>query len=266
MQLRIVIIVLSSSFLLSACTSVISKLPVTRLDSPEVVGETAKLGGALGVGSTRDVVLSSDASSRPPDVTHPSVADGGEALGKVGVGIWKKFEVGLRGGLLLNTPWTLSGKFQILGEPALSAKAYNFSLAVTAALGYGNQKNSGDQRGVFGPGGYKWKSEINTYVQDYAVIAGYRLTDTVLIYGGGYYSSYRLGGNVHDDRSDDATSPAADYSISGTGQNYGANLGFQFFFGKGFYGAVEGTTSTFQWTSLNSETDVYFGGVLGANF
>ena len=247
----------------AGCNSLTVHLPVSRFETPEAAGVSWKKHLSVGGGGTHDVVVVQDASLRPPTIGTPSISQGGSIPLKFSLGLWERFEIGLRYGIT-NSPFMASGKFQILGDPMTKSKGGNFSLAVTAAAGAVSSSNNGNQLGTFGPGGYPWNATANTQVQDYAVIAGIRLNDYVLIYGGPFISKYNMTGSVHDNQSDNGTSAAADYSINGSGQNTGGNLAIQLNTSeKGVFSiTLEAVSSSFQWANTSGSNDIQTGVLL----
>jgi len=250
--------ILLITFLLCGCNSLTIHLPVARFESPEAAGETWKKHLSVGGAGTHDVTVVQDASTRPPTIGTPSISQGGNAPLRFSLGFWERFELGLHYGIT-NAPFMVSGKFQILGDPIVKAKGGNFSIAVTAAAGVESSTNNGTQLGTFGPGGYPWNATANTQVQDYALIAGIRLTDNLLLYGGPFISKYNMTGNVHDNQSDNGTSPAADYSINGSGQNTGGNLAIQLDTSNTFSLTLEAVASNFQWSNISGSNDIQTG-------
>jgi hypothetical protein len=95
----------------------------------------------------------------------------------------------------------IRAKYQMLGEPASRARAGNLSLALDG--GYGAELFA-DKKGL----------ELNAY--DAALIGGFRIADTVLIYGGPYYSRYDYK---------DANGPSTS-RVESTGTNLGIRFGF----------------------------------------
>ena len=100
----------------------------------------------------------------------------------------------------------------------LKAQAGNFAVAVTA--GAGTTQPGGE---VFNSttnvtGHYNYS--VTTY--DIALIAGKRLTETLMIYGGPFYSSFNYSGTIVQ-----SGSLTGSYPIDGNATQGGANLGVQ---------------------------------------
>jgi hypothetical protein len=249
---------------LSGCSQLNVRLPAQRFESPEAEGGFFKFHLGGGVSSAVDVTLSSDASQRPPSgITQPKLGPGADFPLKIGMGLFSHLEVSVRGGFN-SVPAMLTGKLQLIGTPESEAKAGNFSVAVTAAGGYESSSNNGDQLGDGGPGGYNWTARADTTVDDYALIIGIRPTESLLIYASGFYSHYKMTGNIHDDLSSNSLSPAADYTLSGQGQRNGGNLGIQT--GKSVLFSVEASASQVQWTNAQTYSELSWGGFLAFSF
>jgi len=250
------ILCFTSLVITSACTSLIVHLQSARFDSPEVAGPWGKR-LSVGAGLTHDVTIASDTSSRPPTLGTPTDDTDLDIPLRVGLGLGQIFEIGLRYGFPVSAAM-LTGKVQLLGHTARESVPGDISLALAA--GYGTQSSAigGNQNGVFGPGGFNWNANETTNVADYSVLFGYRPTEKLMIYGGPFYTKYTMSGNVHDDLSDNGTSPATDYALAGQGQETGLNADFEFTFSekKLFSLSAEVQYLNFQWTNLTPVNDL----------
>jgi len=238
----------------TACSSLVVRLPSARLESPEVAGPWGKRLGVVASEMTA-IKVTEDASARPPALNAPTTWAAIDVPMKAGLGIGDFFEVGLRFGPFSNSG-LLTGKFQALGNSARASQPGDFALAFSAGFGSQTSTNSGDQKGEFGPGGHNWQAKETTSIVDFALILGYRFTPWFMMYGGPYLSRLSMSGNVHDDLSDDGTSPAADYALSADGQISGVNVDFEVTFtqSKVFSLTAEVAYLTVHWTNLPTTT------------
>jgi hypothetical protein len=243
MNERIMVLVALAS-MLSGCQTMKAELPASRMESPETLGNTEKrVGFNIGVAATQDLQITSDASYRPPNLTSPVLEQSANMSGAVSYGAFDRIDLGVKSSLG-PSPAVLSAKFQVIGEPSATAKSGNFSLSVSAGLGYWTVNRSGDQNGTLGPGGYNWSSKLTEKLTDFAVIAGVRVSDRALLYFGGFAQNITLDGKISHSLSDNGTSPAAEYSVSYTGKQRGGNFGAMLEFGQApAYLCVEGVYS-----------------------
>lgn len=256
--------------LLSACNSLYVRVPQSRMDSPEVIssGGDANPNFHLltGLTASRSIRVVSDASSRPPTYGTPESVPESEVHIRGGID-YKRVEINLRSGVFASAvPWGVQVKYQFIGDGQNTAKKSNFSLAATLMYASGESKISGDQNGLLGPGGYKWNAKATNTTTDYAIIAGYRVSDELLIYGGPFSAKYSMSGNIHDDLSDNGTSAAADYSLSASGAQSGFNLAAQLNLGTKGYLILEGVYSSLTWTNLKDVSEFRSGALVGFYF
>lgn len=143
-------------------------------------------------------------------------------------------------------PLMLATKIQLLGDPEVSAKGGNFSLALR--LGYGfftvSDEIKDKQRKVSA-------SATNLTVEG---LIGYRIIDPLLIYAGYYIDSYNARATISKDHTD---------KVKGSGKQKGFHLGvayrYQFLQIKLNIAKVQNTYNTGPLT----EEDLFFGLSLG---
>ncbi len=251
-------------FLFQGCTSLVVNLPNARLESPESTGKLFRTEIATGVSSSHEVTITPDAASRPPNTSQSSVDSDVAIPFFVTMGLTSHIDAELRTNLLTNE---LLFKAQLLGESVRNAHESNFSLAVTAGVESGGSSSSGTQATLFGPGNAAWNAQVKFIATDYAMIAGYRLNDFVLFYGGPFIMLYNSNSTIHQDAVSSPSSPAADYSLTQKGQNFGGNFATKFNFSPEKMWSVTGEVeySSFQWSNAPNFNDLrwsVFGAVL----
>lgn len=217
---------------------------------------------AVGASQQQTMIYTRDASIRPLLMTDPERENSVEyPVVKAAIGFPLGFEISARSGIIYGTSFA-TAKFQILGPRAGEGKAGDFSLAVTGAFGGSNYKINGDQRGVFGPGGHNWSADQMAHGRDGALIIGYRPSDSIIIYGGPFYTDWEFNSTIKHERSDDGTSPEATYLLYGRGFRRGVNLTFEWStLGKiRWFIAPEVVVSQLNWTAREESThaDVAF--------
>jgi hypothetical protein len=211
------------------------------------------------------IQIASDASSRPLTLSTPfSLSSGGDAIIlQGGVALAEYFDIIFKADLA--APSTIGIKLKLLGDSYSESKAGNFVLSITGAVGTTPwAEGQGDQDGLFGPGGNGWHWNSSNETLDGAVIAGYRLTEVVLVYGGTFYSKYWFNADIHQDPAVNGSSGAADFIYGGSGLQTGYNLGLEFRITHHFFIMAEAYYSFFQWTNIPAQPQSFGGaGKLG---
>lgn len=190
----VLLLLLLLGFISSACSLTNLRTPQNRFESPEVTGQTASAAFTLHSSGRIDFAPNHSSPSNPTIMdenesfpARPNNPDFWENLIWIGGSIFTVLRsMGLEGRmdvddhleLYLNTRYeaaAMRGKYQFLGEPASHARAGNFSMALD--MGFGTMDVIQDLTNRY------------TYQTiDAALITGYRTTDTLLLYGGSYYS------------------------------------------------------------------------------
>lgn len=236
--------------LVSGCAVTVD-VPTNRFDSPETTGKLGRLKLEADFGGSNSVVLTPDITAKAPDTAHPTFDTTKFLDVMAGVGLMDKLDVDVRtdGGLAFEV------KYQFLGAPRMTAKAGNFALAATL-MGGGSTYNQ-DSSGLVGAG----HVDQSAYFADAALVAGYRVLDPVLIYGGPFIRDTKFSGSYTQSSSIGAPSTSAgNYSgdVMSTGANIGVELGLPLVQFK-----LEGAYSNAKSGSVN--TGRFFGG-LGVAF
>lgn len=214
--------------LFSSCSTMV-KVPLNRLDSPELRGEAGKIDGRIDYQGRNEVELSPWAGIQPPTLTTPAVQVPGHRLvANAEVSVWDRVAV------TLALPQTRIGaKWQILGATYKDAQKGNIPLAVTTSVAFshedGNSNGSSSSWGTV---------DLHEVIYDLALISGYRINEKWLIYGGPFilwdkiktsYKPNANSGNIDND---------------GKLRSFGANLGGEFSFDQGFARAEYAATKT----------------------
>lgn len=206
----------------SGCASVNVFIPQGRFQSSESNGKGFFISGGGRPGW--NVELIHDASERPPDMNSPREYNALDTFFRGGFGVTEFLDLSIGAGLSHGITASLNGKLQVFGEPAKSAKKGNLSLSINGSVGYGSASRTGDQNGVFGPGGFDWTADGTVFYHDVAAMIGYRASDWFVIAAGPYMAYFDTTLKVDHKESDDASSPAATYSSNDTGTQKGIVL------------------------------------------
>ena len=132
------------------------------------------------------------------------------------MGLFDRLDMGVK--TSWNGPVILQAKYQFLGAPELRARSGNVSMAVT--FGAGVTEPSGDST-VAGSGTTSHTNlTLTTY--DIAWIAGVRVAETWMIYGGGFLGSTSFSGTINQSGAAVGALP-----VQGSTTDAGGNLGLQ---------------------------------------
>ena len=220
---KICLLVLSALFLLSGCTSVDVNLPEPIVESPEVVGATWR--PALGVGymNTHTVSAVNNGSSRPPVLQAQDENGDGDIAFDGDMGLFRRFQVGVRLGPISPIGF-LEAKYQILGSPLFESdtagefipkndsESERYLLAIFSRVGTGSRSASGQQKDLFGAGGFPWNATAQLGVIGAGFSFGYRFTPAVSAFAGGAFDRYHVHASVSQDPSSDGSSQGGQYA------------------------------------------------------
>ena len=262
---KLVFICLVGLLALPACVSMRMDLPASRLVTSETNGhDDHRFRMQAEAEAIHNYEFTPDASARPPTFTQPMAEKYGAAGLSASYGVAEPVDISLKT-LAGPAPWVLTAKYQFVGPSHAKAQVGDFSVSGTFGFGYGLSSREGDQNGLFGPGGYNWKSTVTTTLTDYAVIAGFRTADTVLLYTGAFYTNYDLQGKIDQSASSNGLSPAATYTELVKGYQRGISFGIQFDVGTSGLVMLEGVYSDVQ---LSNTSDWLLSGsaAFGARF
>jgi hypothetical protein len=132
------------------------------------------------------------------------------------LGIFRDLDLSLK--LARDAPTLFQVKYQILGKPELETEKGNFALAVTAAIGALQGTGSASNALT----GLSAKYDLGSTTYDLALIAGYRLHEVFMVYGGPFVTFTSYSGRV-----DQTTTGVSTFPYSGTAGQSGFNLGLQ---------------------------------------
>lgn len=208
---------------------------IHRFESPEAQGRAGSGGVTFGVPTVHALVIDDwfEADPLDPDTVR---FDGENRAFDIGcdIGVAERWDVTLKTGLPY-LPFAVGGKYQIFGQPRATATPGNVSLAATVAPGlYTFDEYAGGRTAE----GY-----IGSL--DASLIAGYRITDWLLAYGGPYAT-------YHDAFDVEIRDAGEKIKRSGDGRQLGVHLGLRFE-AKHFVAMVEAAWSDARWEGLQDD-------------
>ena len=180
------------------------RLPSTRFETPEATGGSGGLLWDLAASNNTEVVLTDDFTVTAPNTTRPAIRSTNAGALNVGLSVVDRLE------LKLKNFDTVSAKFQLLGPAKSKAKTGDLSLALYASGSISNTESTS--------GAYTYSLSNHRY--DGMAILGYRLSDTLLAYGGVFRAFADFDGSR-------TLSGSAGVPFAGTGANNGASIGFE---------------------------------------
>lgn len=201
--------------LLVSCASREVKFPTNRFSTSETKGALLKTGFEFARGGAYAVSMTDEYNPQPAGSTDVDFSTGTAAKSS-------RFAAMLATGILpmmdfeldLSARSLLSGglKFQLIGDHENAAKAWNFSLAVRAGGGVMSNYVTNDT--------HRYRLEAVQYYYD--ILAGIRILDNLLLYGGYLVNGYDL--SIKYDI-------GSSQSGSGIGDQRGFHVGVSYNFG-----------------------------------
>lgn len=192
-------------------------MPTVRFDSPEARGKPGS--GSIGIGAATSHYLEiiPDTTANPP-VDRRSFQRSFNFPARVEFGILARLDIELRAPMATfgTAPAILKLKYQVIGEPRSTAKMGNFALAVSA----GGALTSNETTHYGGSINAVTDASFNGF--DLAGLAGYRVSDPILLYGGVFYTRYNFDGTITQTGSGAIAAP---YTFAGHAEQSGLNFG-----------------------------------------
>jgi hypothetical protein len=241
-----------------ACTEVQVRTPNPRIEPPELRGDQGvKIGTE--VWGAHVYKATDDGSARPPDLSRPGTYGDLDLSGSFSYSPASPFEFGVEAHPLGG----LSGvvRFQLAGHGTRASEPGDFPIAAYVRAGTAIGERSGDQKGLFGPGGYNWKGRMNANYVHAGLSLGQRVLPHMLVYGGGAIGQYWNRTEVDQDANTGAGDPGGTYKANDSGNAQTGGLGMlfnwthvQFFVGADF--------THISYHSTRAENDLFVSGGL----
>jgi len=179
------------------CQSLDVNIPAARIESPESPGKRKFTIGGTGVAAGA-FSATSNAGERPPDLTDTALS-GSLQLGPFGeYGFTDRLSTALEAGFGgTDASFFMVGKikYQFFGS-TWAEKKVGPQLSVWGRLGTGNGTESGEQKVVFGGGGYPWSGSITDTMAGAGASFGYRSSEKILLYAGIAADKHNLPGSA----------------------------------------------------------------------
>jgi len=201
---------------LSGCALSLN-MPTVRFESPEAQGTLGHGYVALGAAGGNDLTIIPDTTASNP-TEQTSFSGSGNIPVMVGLGILDRLDIEgrLQGALNGTSVPLLTAKYELIGAPRSRAKTGNFALAATLGGGAASEtQNDGNL------GSTSAATDVHFWEFDSSLIAGYRIADNVMIYGGPFYSHY----GFHGTDTQSGGGAAAPLIFAGTANQSGINVG-----------------------------------------
>ena len=213
-------LILPPSAALALCGCALGfNMNANRFDSPETRGERFKAHvEPLNLTGSNTLLVVPDLTATPIQINAPGF-DRSSVSYRLsgGVGVFEDLDVDLK--LSWNGPAMLQAKYQILGAHELQTRSGNIGLAITGAAGFALPGGDANNP-VTGLSG-RYDLQYTSY--DFALIAGARVAETFMLYGGPFITSVGYSGKLTQNGAS-----AVSFPISGNAVQSGANLGVQF--------------------------------------
>ena len=257
-RLQLVLIVILIISALTACSGPLRmQVSQNRYDLPEAAGHKKMAVDLNRHFNEYGVTFTERISDFPVDTKTPKVEkvdpdsyEGSDddlmLAGRYGVSEQVELS-GKLGGYL-----TVGAKMQLSGKSRAQATAGNLSSSITAALSLTKSDDDNDFE-------YDGNS-IDSYYWDVGLLGGYRITDTILLYSGVFYTKYDYSIHVESLAINQNKT-----SFSGDAKVNGINFGVNYDITRNFYFTVEALRSTIK-TGEVDESGSFYGFNLGARF
>lgn len=215
----------------TACTTVYVNPPLPQTLTPRLSGNEH-----ISVGFRTEPALniqSDGMNSRPPNITTQLKSDEKvrtNATGEVAYSksFWEASIAIYPGGRFIDMGGWLQGKLQLLGPNGLvTSESWFFTPYVR--IGSHSSSQSGDQKVVFGGGGYPWtgKSSANTLLGGLSIGKSFA---GLMIYIGGAYQDLKVSVSSEQAKADDNSDPGGSYSSSFVGYSSSGGIGLEYSF------------------------------------
>jgi len=229
--------------------------PNPRVESPELRGDRGlKIGGDVGGAHAYNAVP--DGSTRPPTMNQPDMDRTVDTNASFLYSPTEPLEFGIEAhpfsaGLSAIVKW------QPVGEGTRTAKEGNVPLGFYLRAGSVYSQASGDQKDLFGSGGYPWKGTINGNYVHAGFSVGYRPAEHALVYIGAAAGQYWNRIEVDQNAANGDTGGVYKASDTGFARTGGAGVVFNWHIVQ-FY--VGGDYSYIRYTHAGAIDSLFFHG------
>lgn len=217
------------TFLEIACTTIRVNPPLPIALSPRL-GVSDKLLLRANIEPALEIVTDG-MYSRPPNITNS--VSGGYGINQTPEVGYTKSSFEITGGAYPATQglgvWGQS-KVQLVGPQGIINSADSF-FTVYGRLGSQTSTASGDQKVIFGGGGYPWTGDVKVTFATVGASLG-KTFNKWLVYLGGAYMDFPVNATATQRPADDASDPGGQYKRKFYGISSSAGLGFEYLFSE----------------------------------
>ena len=249
------IVLFLSFILISSCSTKIGmRTPSTKMISPEAIGEGLKgeITTFRNEGTVAEVDLENNSTNNSLSLSEDSEDD--DFIGvHAEIGAFSKMDV------LIYRPGSTSPlmggvKYQLIGDPKLSAGAGNHSLSMLVMAGAGSKEDENDDPVEITPQDDEVKTELDMTAGSAGLIYGYRLNKSMLFYLGGVYTAYNFNGVLESENNATLDGESIDYD----GEVVDTTLGAIVDLGRLMSLKIEGANQKVNWEKTSERTFNYF--------
>ncbi|MFZ4405266.1 MAG: hypothetical protein ACOYOK_14285, partial [Pseudobdellovibrionaceae bacterium] len=163
--LKSIVICFAVGIVCVSCSSVKVYAPYAIVEAPTITNKRALKWNILDYNQVAVYEVSSDASNRPPTLTTASeknTSSNGSLSSIFSYGLNNDFDLGV---IIWSKELGVRGKWIFLNLPG-EKNGSSHLMSIFSRLSSNYSSNQGDQKGIFGPGGYKWEAQTRTDSMD----------------------------------------------------------------------------------------------------
>ncbi|MAE73344.1 MAG: hypothetical protein CL675_04565 [Bdellovibrionaceae bacterium] len=228
--------ILTGGLLISASScAVLVDMPSNRFLTSETPGDTGKLQLDVRAIGVQEAEIIDDVTSSSPDTT-PVIRE--NSVFGVGAELALHHLISVYGYTGVDTPAYIGAKIQLIGAPEERASQGNFSVAIAGAMAFGDDDEATTS------GDITADTSVDYSGYEAAVLIGYRMRESALIYFGPYISE--TNAEARNTRTESGSETLTE--VEGEGTNQGVTLGLKFGRSNAIYFQIEAAYSKAQWT------------------
>ncbi len=248
------LLLLSSFLFLGACAELELVSPNARIEPPETRGARGwMMGGEITPAHVYQAT--ENGGARPPDLTKPKIRGHADFVPHFGYSFLPFLDTALE----INTLGQGVGvlvKWQFTGSGSTTPEEGSFASAIYLRSGYTHGSKSGDQKDIFGAGGYHWKGNVSGTYTHLGISAGYRTKKWMMVYAGAAAGRTRAESKIDQDSNDSGTDPGGSYKSKDSGLARSAGAGVQFGWTK-FHTFVSGNYNYIDYDNVTHVEDAF---------
>lgn len=256
-------LVSTALLLITACSTKIGvRTQSTKFISPEAIGKSfmGDVSVYISEGTHANLDLNNNQTGNSLELTDQN--DDGDFIGVNGeVGALEQMDVVIQKPGE-SSPIMAGIKYQFIGEPRLKASQGNHSLSVALLAGTGSKEDENDDPVELTPQDDEISTNLNMFGTSASLIYGYRVSQSILFYVGGTYSTMKFDGELESDNN--ATLDGEEIAYEGFTNE--ANAGVMFELGRLITLKFEGSNQKVNWEKTSERTFNYFSTAISFNW